>query len=144
MAAVMRSISKSMQIVFNRITKNLDAENPHRKIDNSDGAFMPLVVEWIGDIDGFPLFSLAHYGEQNGDAMRDPEMCFLMFEGKAYPYYIRNDYSGIERESVFFDTCRWNQVEQRDQASFANIWLKNILHQQEVNASWQPDDAVKK
>ena len=25
---------------------------------------------------GLPAISIAHYGEQNGDLMRDPEMCF--------------------------------------------------------------------
>jgi len=25
---------------------------------------------------GLPALSVAHYGEQNGDLMRDPEMCF--------------------------------------------------------------------
>jgi hypothetical protein len=25
---------------------------------------------------GSPAISIAHYGEQNGDLMRDPEMCF--------------------------------------------------------------------
>lgn len=25
---------------------------------------------------GLPAISVAHYGEQNGDLMRDPEMCF--------------------------------------------------------------------
>ena len=43
----------------------------------------------------FQRFSVAHYGEQNGDAMRDPEMCFeLGFAGGAHldPFYWRNDY----------------------------------------------------
>ena len=32
-----------------------------------------------------PLSLSAHYGEQNGDAMRDPEMCFeLGFAGRAH------------------------------------------------------------
>ena len=37
---------------------------------------MPVYIELIGRIDNYNFFSLAHYGQQNGDAMRDPEMLF--------------------------------------------------------------------
>jgi hypothetical protein len=51
---------------------------------------------------GLRAISVAHYGEQNGDLMRDPEMCFelsLPFGGKLTldPFYWRNDYLGIEQ-----------------------------------------------
>lgn len=45
------------------------------KIDNSDGTYMPVYLELIGRIDNYNFFSLAHYGQQNGDAMRDPKCC---------------------------------------------------------------------
>lgn len=48
------------------------------KIDNSDGTYMPVYIELIGRIDNYNFFSLAHYGQQNGDAMRDPEMLFAL------------------------------------------------------------------
>jgi hypothetical protein len=51
---------------------------------------------------GLPAISVAHYGEQNGDLMRDPEMCFeLGLAGGAHlnPFYYRQDYLGIERWS---------------------------------------------
>ena len=38
------------------------------KIDNSDGTYMPVYLELIGRIDKYDFFSLAHYGQQNGDA----------------------------------------------------------------------------
>jgi hypothetical protein len=45
---------------------------------------------------GSPGISVAHYGEQNGDLMRDPGMCFELtkvpFSAPALvPYYGRND-----------------------------------------------------
>jgi hypothetical protein len=52
------------------------------KIDNSP--FMELVIEAMDESGpmGLPAISVAHYGRQNGDAMRDPEMCFeLGFTG---------------------------------------------------------------
>lgn len=39
--------------------------------------YMTLVIEGIGEGPrGLPAISVAHDGEQNGDPMRDPEMCF--------------------------------------------------------------------
>ena len=39
--------------------------------------FMLLVIESLGKPgpNGYRALSIAHYGEQNGDAMRDPEIC---------------------------------------------------------------------
>ena len=44
--------------------------------------YMRLVIEdiQIPGPDGYPTLSVAHYGEQNGDAMRDPEMLFELVE----------------------------------------------------------------
>ena len=42
----------------------------HTKVENKP--YMALCVEVIGD----DLVSVAHYGEQNGDLMKDPDMVF--------------------------------------------------------------------
>ena len=106
------------------------------KIDNSDGAYMPVYLELIGRIDNYNFFSLAHYGQQNGDAMRDPEMIIALHkESQQFvPYYYRNDYMGIEQYSV-----RWtdegillNRRLQADHTTFANQWLRNIATQQHL------------
>ena len=68
---------------------------------------MPLVIEALFEPGpcGLPALSVAHYGEQNGDLMRDPEMCFeLSFAGgiaDLNPFYYRNDYIGCEQWSRF-------------------------------------------
>ena len=54
--------------------------------------YMPLCIEAVDESGpcGLPALSVAHYGEQNGDAMRDPEMCFeLGFAGGPHlnPFY---------------------------------------------------------
>jgi len=72
------------------------------KIDNAP--FMELVIEAMDESGpmGLPAISVAHYGEQNGDLMRDPEMCFeLGLAGGAHlsAFYYRNDYLGIEQWS---------------------------------------------
>ena len=106
------------------------------KIDNSDGIYMPVYLELIGRIDKYDFFSLAHYGRQNGDAMRDPEMIIALHkESQQFvPYYYRNDYMGIEQYSV-----RWtnegillNRRLQTEHTTFANQWLRNIAAQQRI------------
>ena len=74
------------------------------KIENPP--YMALVIEATDESGpcGLPAISVAHYGEQNGDLMRDPEMCFeLGLGGGAHlnPFYWRNDYAGIEQWSRF-------------------------------------------
>ena len=63
--------------------------------------FMLLVIESLGEPgpNGHRALSIAHYGEQNGDAMRDPEICAEVVvengAAKLWPYYFRNDYAGV-------------------------------------------------
>jgi hypothetical protein len=48
----------------------------HLHIDNPP--YMALVIEALDESGpmGLPALSIAHYGKQNGDLMRDPKMCF--------------------------------------------------------------------
>ena len=64
--------------------------NLYVKIENPP--YLPLVIEAADESGplGLPSLSVAHYSQQNGDPMRDPEMCFeLGFAGSAHliPYY---------------------------------------------------------
>ena len=106
------------------------------KIDNSDGTYMPVHIELIGRIDKYDFFSLAHYGQQNGDAMRDPEMLFALHKEtrQFIPYYYRNDYCGIEENSVRWseDGIALNPLLQASHTTFANQWLRNIATQQHL------------
>ncbi len=74
------------------------------KIDNPP--YMELVIEATDESGpcGLPAISVAHYGKQNGDAMRDPEMCFELSRGAHLtPFYWRNDYAGVEQWSRFIE-----------------------------------------
>jgi hypothetical protein len=81
---------------------------------------------------------VAHYYEQNGDLMADPEMTFLVsaVDGRVYPLSYRQDGLGIYRESVKFNEA--GQIdghyprEQRDEATFSGQWMKNIKFQQAI------------
>jgi len=113
----------------------------HFHIENPP--WMPLDIE---DIEtrgpfGFRSISVAHYGRQNGDSMRDPEMLFEMeLRGGMYrlsPYYWRNDYLGIEQHSRYRDdegnllvlACLQCRLEQ-----FAGLWDNNLRSQGFVEA----------
>src|SRR5258707_7327800 len=78
----------------------------HIKIEH--GSYMPLVIEDIEEPGpaGYPTISVAHYGEQNGDLMRDPEMCFELIElpdgsMTLNAFYWRGDYASIQAWSRY-------------------------------------------
>lgn len=99
----------------------------HLSIDNPP--YMRLVIERLYAPDhGRQVISVCHYGEQNGDAMRDPEMCFDFDDWR--PLYYRNDYMGIEQ--YVFVTPERKQYRPRlarDLASFAATWARNLREQ---------------
>ena len=100
--------------------------------------YMPLVIEATPESGplGHPAISVAHYGEQNGDLMRDPEMCFELskppFLGlDLVAYYWRNDYVGIEQWSRFARNGRYvlhaGLFQQHEE--FAALWDRNLRAQ---------------
>ena len=82
------------------------------------------------------MFSVCHYGEQNGDLMRDPDVTFLLGEnGEVHPLTFRNDYFGAEEVAVelFAD----GKLRVDDQVlyilvDFADGWMRTINEQQEL------------
>jgi hypothetical protein len=106
------------------------------KIENPP--YMALVIEATPEPGpcGSAAISIAHYGEQNGDLMRDPEMCFELvkppFCGLSLSsFYFRNDYLGVEQysrrrdgENYIFRPDLHRQHEQ-----FARQWDRNLRSQ---------------
>ena len=105
--------------------------NLYLKIENPP--YMELVIEATDESGpcGLPSLSVAHYGEQNGDLMRDPEMCFeLGFAGGTHlnSFYWRNDYAGIEQWSRFIregSYCYHTQLHAQHER-FAKTWDNNL------------------
>ncbi len=100
--------------------------------------YMPLSVEEIGSSgDGYRLVSLCHYGEQNGDLMRDPDIVFLFHNlpdgAVAEPVSFRNDYLGIVQDVYRYDeTGKRTHVLlalKQDLTKFAESWLANLKDQ---------------
>ena len=132
--------SKATQI----IQKLYDAMSDPKYMQDEDGNYakiannpnlMPVVVEKIGHLKGYgEIISIAHYGEQNGDLMADPEMTFTIVGEEYYPISFRNDYLGRYQE-VFDYNEDGSPVSidtklQSDLTTFANQWMKNIQEQQ--------------
>ena len=100
--------------------------------------YMPLSIEAIGtSANGNRLISLCHYGEQNGDLMRDPEMVFELFAhgeaSAAEPLSFQNDYMGLLQEVYRYDDAgKKTHVNTRLKAelkSFARTWCTNLKDQ---------------
>jgi hypothetical protein len=108
----------------------------HLRIENPP--YMALVIEATDESGpcGLPALSVCHYGEQNGDLMRDPEMCFelsnpLRLGLRLVPFSYRNDYMGVEQfsrtcddEHYFFAPRLYDAHEK-----FALLWDKNLYAQ---------------
>jgi hypothetical protein len=107
----------------------------HIRIDNEP--WMTLVIEDTQERgpNGLPAISVAHYGEQNGDLMRDPEMIFEAEETgdelNLVPFYWRNDYVGVEQYSAFTEHGRTlqNARLKREHTAFACTWNANLKAQ---------------
>ncbi len=73
-----------MQTIL-RILERAGGYRPTLYIKIENPPYMALVIEATPEPGpcGLPAISVAHYGEQNGDLMRDPEMCFELIEAAA-------------------------------------------------------------
>ncbi len=133
----------STKIFFQLLRKLGTKENLQMKVEN----YLPLTIQLI--IDGIMTpfgkarwYSLSHHYVQNGDSMRDPEMCFIVVDNRSneedwlavgiYPQMYQQDSLGIYEESIKLDKCtvttcinKW----QHAHCAFANQWLKNIKSQ---------------
>ena len=134
----MKTLSIAATKTMNALTAPLSFgdETAARKIETSGGTYMAVHVEFIGE----NFVSVAHYGLQNGDMMRDPDMVFFRVvvngETRWHAVSYRNDYVGVDQESVIFENgvpSKWSKRQQRDHTTFANQWMKNIREQQGAN-----------
>ncbi|MDR3723953.1 MAG: hypothetical protein P4K83_05625 [Terracidiphilus sp.] len=106
------------------------------KIENPP--YMALVIEAAPEPGPLhaSVLSVTHYGEQNGDLMRDPEMCFELTNplGMGWtmtPHYFRNDYIGVEQYSRSNDGKNYlvHPGLFRQHESFARVWDRNLRTQ---------------
>ena len=131
----MKTLNTTATITLNKLVSMIESNSI--KIDNSDGTFMPVSVEEIFNNEKYKVFSVAHYYEQNGELLADPEMVFIYHRVlKAYmPCYFKQENIGIEQNSVIFENGEIMGIRtkmQADHTEFANMWLRNIKNQQNL------------
>ena len=130
----MIKINGQAKLVMDKLSRGLDAPGDNRVINNAPGSFMAVHVEHIGECPLGPLFSVAHYYEQQGDLMKDPDMVFIKGQdGQYYPIEFQQDNLGLYQCAVQWDDGQIKGVNlklQRDLARFACQWMRNIREQQ--------------
>src|ERR1700689_2007910 len=126
-----------MQTVL-RIFERAGGYRPTLYLKIENPPYMALVIEATPEPGplGVPAISVAHYGEQNGDLMRDPEMCFELSNplGMGWTlssFHFRNDYMGVEQYSRTREGDNYVFVPGllREHESFARTWDKNLRAQ---------------
>jgi hypothetical protein len=123
-----KPISQEAQKVLERLIDGVDYDHS-RKLDNGGAGIMAAVVEQVGP----EHFSVAHYYEQNGDLMADPDVVFWRHAGRYYPAEYTQHGLGIHQELIAFEDGRAVRFMARAQpscASFCATWMRNIKHQQ--------------
>ena len=130
----MKAINKKAKKVMDMLTEHIGEGNGHKKIDNTKGAFMTVHVEYITRCSLGPIYSIAHYYEQNGDLMRDPDIQFIKGgDGEYYPISFWQDSPLIRDEAAAWKggiVVGYNEKRQAELVTFANTWMKNIKEQQ--------------
>ncbi|PIE98612.1 MAG: hypothetical protein CR988_02295 [Treponema sp.] len=129
---MIKKLNKTSEKLLNYLWNEAEKNDGYFKLENNN-TFMPLVVELIG----YNQISLAHYGEENGDLMRDPEIVFYKKDSCFFPVFIQNDYVGSYHVAMEYVEEQGfkivNLAEYYDIIGFFNtLWSKNIIYQQEV------------
>ena len=131
----MKAISQQARKVMDILTEGVDIEaSESKKIDNTEGTFMTVHVEYVTECSLGVIYSIAHYYEQNGDLMRDPDMEFIKGgDGEYYPISFWQDAPIIRDEPVTWkdgEIKAFDPKRQAELATFGNTWMKNIKEQQ--------------
>ena len=131
----MKPLSKQATQVFFKLVNELVNPGDYKKIDNTNGAFMPVSVDYVWKNKHGKVYAVSHYYTQNGDKMADPDMTFLVQEGNVFPMTYQQDGLGIYQRAIIADdeeTLHFNPRLQRELVSFANTWMRNIKYQQDI------------
>lgn len=94
------------------------------------GELMPLVVENLGyTVHGGTVYAVTHYGEQNGDLMRDPDMTLSVNRkaGTVDPLSFQNDYMGMYQEVYDMSRGTYKPQLRTDLDGFLWQWLKESI-----------------
>ena len=131
----MKHLNDKATAIFRKLTEGLKKVGDHQQWNN-DSSFMAACVEIIGRTGLGPLISIAHYYQQNGDMMRDPDVVFVIgADQHIYPISYRQDGMGIDQEAATIEDGKWRvrTKMQADICSFCNdTWFPNLNEQQQL------------
>lgn len=132
MTFLIKPVPKPAAKTLDVLVAGLAEPGDSRKFDNAPGAFMAAHVELIATTYHGKIYSIAHYFEQNGDLVPDPEMELLHVEGQGwYPLSITMQFGRNECiELVDGGEHKVSRSRLREQTEFLVLWLENIRQQQ--------------
>ena len=90
----------------------------HNSYKLESKGFMPLTVETWQQGESITMVSMCHYGEQNGDLMKDPDILFQVKDEVIKYLEFQNDYAGYYSE---------NHAETKN--FMENTWVQNLKEQ---------------
>lgn len=125
----MKKLNKKATAIFRRLTDGLTGD--HHKHDNTPG-FMAVSIEIIAKSPMGQIVAVAHYYEQCGDLMADPDMTFMVTEDGVFPMTFQQDNLGLYQKAAWWDhdQLKFRPKLQADLVKFANQWMTNIGEQQ--------------
>jgi hypothetical protein len=129
MPSSLQTVSRTAAAVLDALTEGLDVGGS-RKVDRGT-AFVPVCVEYLEQRSIGPLFSIAHYFEENGDLVPDPDVVFVRAAAGWAPISFQNLLA--YRVALTFHEDGMVEVdahEQRDLVHFCEQWMRNIAVQQ--------------
>jgi len=132
MTIPLKPAPKSAAKVLDVLVEGLTESGQSRKVDNTDGAFMPVHVECVGPTAHGLLYSVAHYFESMGDLVPDPEMELLRDETGEWLPVSTTMAIGHKRALLLGEggRARVDEREYRSQLRFLSTWMRNIKSQQ--------------
>lgn len=109
----------------------------HDAVRITSGSYMPCVWRQLAKTLMGVLVALMHWGIQEGDLMRDPEIVYVFAvqggESTAEPIAFRNDYIGVHQEVYSYDESGHRTQERPElkkySINFSPTCFKN-LHEQ--------------
>lgn len=130
----LRSVTQAARKTLKCLVDGLNELGASKKIDNSHGAYMAVCVERVEETQHGPIFSVAHYFEQNGDLVPDPDVTLLRAgDREFYPLSYQDGRTYRRGVEINADgAVRVDREQQSDLAQFVGGWMKNIKQQQRL------------
>ena len=134
----LKPLNQKATKIFFKIIKGVNKEAA-KYIGEKGKTFMQVVVEKIYHENEYgKVYAIGHYYTQMGDRMSDPEMTFLVndIDGRVYPITFEQ-YGVFARyeTSALFENGKFQGKYKKmnnDHKNFANQWMENINHQQQL------------